>query len=211
MYYICCFFLISNFLSSQSIVSISMNEKPLKSKRVTLSEIGTLIDEDGFYKNLDTSISEDGKVAIIDHGNYLIHVYKSDGTFITKFGKEGQGPGELSGGGRIYAFNTRIVLRKFNRMSIFDYSGNLVKEIKERNFGKTALFKTKNGFKYVYDMAKGRPTKIISKEFDLDGNLVTEIIDPEFEAKMKSMPKSAEEYQTESVNLQNIDIIGPWT
>jgi hypothetical protein len=37
----------------------------------------------------------DGRIAVSDNGDHELRVYSSDGTFLTRFGREGEGPGEF--------------------------------------------------------------------------------------------------------------------
>lgn len=180
-------------LCAQSVQTFRMNDKPRTSNGVILTELGTMRDtEDGFYQAIDTSVSEDGKVTVLDKGNFRIHVFEMDGTHVLDFGKEGQGPGELTRAGLIYAFNERILIQKNDRIILFDYAGKLVTEINERTFG-ASLYKTPKGFKYVFD-GTGRPNRILSKEFDFNGKKIAEILDPDFEEKNKRRPKSRADY-----------------
>ena len=168
--------------------TVRMSDKPITAKGVKLTELGTMMDaNDGFYEAIDTSVSEDGKVVILDRGNFLVNVFSSDGTLVTQFGKEGQGPGELTNAGRVIAFNDRILLKNFDRLFVFDYTGKLIREIKERTRG-ASIFKTKHGFKYVFD-GTGRANPLLSKEFDLDGKSIAEVADPNYEAKLKQEPR----------------------
>ena len=53
-----------------------ISKTPIKVNAASIKEICTIIDEeDGFYKSIDTALSPDGKVVILDRGNYLIHIY----------------------------------------------------------------------------------------------------------------------------------------
>lgn len=184
--------LISSLFLSSSV--ITMNEKPKKINGVKLTELGTMVDdEDGFYQSIDTSISENGKVAVLDRGNRLIHVFDTSGKLLSRFGKEGNGPGELNNAGRIFAFNERVVIQNFQKLMVFDYQGKLITEIVEQTFG-ASLFKTKKGFKYVFDGR--RPSEFLSKEFDLKGNMLQAVKNPRFEELKKefgAQPRSFEE------------------
>ncbi len=168
------------FLSSNT---ITMSDKPLKKNGVKLTELGTMVDdENGFYQSIDTSISEDGKVAVLDRGNRLIHVFDTSGKLLSRFGKEGNGPGELNNAGRIFAFNERVVIQNFQKLMVFDYNGTLITEIVEQTFG-ASIFKSKNGFKYVFD--GNRPSEFLSKEFDLTGKVLKTVKNPRYEELQK--------------------------
>lgn len=193
------------FVSAQN---VRLSDKPFKKDGVTLTILGTMEDEEeGFYQGIDTSVSEDGKVAILDRGNFLVHVFTSDGTLITKFGKEGTGPGELTNAGRIMAFNDLVLLQNFDRIIMFDYEGKLITEIKERTFG-ASIFKTSNGFKYVND-GTWRPSPILSKEFDLQGKVISEVKDPNFAERNKLVPKSREDFVKRMPELMKIMFNAP--
>ena len=193
------------FISAQN---VRLSDKPFKKDGVKLTVLGTMQDEEeGFYQTIDTSVSEDGKVAILDRGNKLIHVYTKTGTPIVTFGKEGTGPGELTNAGRIFAFNDRVLIQNFDRIMMFDYTGKLINEIKERTNG-ASIYKTSGGFKYVFD-GKGRPNPILSKEFDLDGKKIEEVMDPNFAERSKLMPKSPEDFMKRMPQLMKLMFEAP--
>jgi len=66
------------------------------SQTPTLS-IGTL-DGDTLYQFFQVTGSvklSDGRIAVTDNGSHQLRVFAPDGTFLTSFGREGEGPGEF--------------------------------------------------------------------------------------------------------------------
>ena len=41
------------------------------------------------------AVATDGRIAVLDGGNYRVQVYDADGAFLATMGRQGQGPGEF--------------------------------------------------------------------------------------------------------------------
>jgi sugar lactone lactonase YvrE len=88
-----------------------------------------------FYRPSDIAFDKKGNIYVLDAGNHRVQKFSQDGTFISSFGRQGQGPGEFQmplsidcdGNGQLYlpdAHNQRI--------SIFSPDGTLVESLNMR-------------------------------------------------------------------------------
>ena len=184
------FFIIG--LLSGGVKKVKLTKKTLSKNKISFVETSTIRDDDeGFYKSIDTAISPDGKVVVFDRGNFLIHVFDSDGKKINEFGKEGNGPGELSGFGRILAFEDRIVVKMFGRLIFFNYSGHLIRELKD-NIVRGALFQSSGVYIYMFDGSASN--EFVSKTYDKFGKVIEEVRNPNYKSVEKTGPKSESDY-----------------
>ena len=61
---------------------------------------GRLDDLDyAFYRATDIEVSNDSRIFVHDTGNHRIQAFDSNGRYLRTFSREGQGPGEMKGGG----------------------------------------------------------------------------------------------------------------
>ena len=95
-----------------------------------LFDIGTRGGKEGqFNLPRDATIAPDGKLYVVDGGNFRIQVFEPDGTFIKTFGAVGRRSGQFSRpkgiaadpSGNIYVSDTA-----FGNFQIFDPDGNLL-------------------------------------------------------------------------------------
>jgi len=98
--------------------------------------IGSDKENEDLYNPFSIDIDNDGNIYILDSGNSRILVFNSKGKYLYKFGKEGQGPGELSRkatkikileDGNIYVIDNQA-----HKIIVYDKSGKYI------NMGKTA-------------------------------------------------------------------------
>jgi hypothetical protein len=152
---------------------IELSSKVEKVNSVLLENEIKIVDEgDGFYRSIDSSIAPDDRVVILDRGNFLIHIFSKDGKKSHSFGKEGNGPGELSSAGRIKALHKRILLINRLRLLIFSYEGKLIKEIKG-SYSQAALTFTENDFTFTFPAAEHPP--ILSVTYNLSAEKINEV------------------------------------
>ena len=69
-------------------------EKPLRAELVF--KIGSDKENEDFYKLRSFTVDKDGNIYILDAGNSRIQCFSKEGKFLFSFGRQGQGPGELS-------------------------------------------------------------------------------------------------------------------
>ncbi len=99
-----------------------------------------------FFRPADIAFDKEGNIYVLDAGNHRVQKFSQDGTFISSFGRKGQGPGEFQmplsidcdEKGRIFipdAHNQRI--------SIYSSNGTLIESLNmhERIVGPIRLIK----------------------------------------------------------------------
>jgi len=93
-------------------------EKPIRAELVL--KLGSDKADEDFYKLRSFTVDKNGQIYILDAGNSRIQCFSKEGKFLFSFGRQGQGPGELSNNatkikilsdGNIYVIDNRQ--RKF--------------------------------------------------------------------------------------------------
>ena len=77
-------------------------------------------------------VDQEGRIYVADYKNHRVQIFDEHGTFIAKFGKQGQAGGELYypwGIGITSKGNIVVGEVNNNRISIFDHKGTFVKVI----------------------------------------------------------------------------------
>jgi hypothetical protein len=69
-------------------------EKPLRAELVF--KLGSNKPNEDFYKLSSFTVDKNGQIYILDAGNSRIQCFSKEGKFLFSFGRQGQGPGELS-------------------------------------------------------------------------------------------------------------------
>ena len=69
-------------------------EKPLRAELVF--KLGSNKPNEDFYKPSSFTVDKNGQIYILDAGNSRIQCFSKEGKFLFGFGRQGQGPGELS-------------------------------------------------------------------------------------------------------------------
>lgn len=102
-----------------------------------------------------SAIGDDGRVYIADGTQNVIHAYKSDGTYLSQIGREGDGPGEFRQIRNLQTEGDHLHVMDMNtsRISTFDlnsyrYISDLAMPF-ERNF--TSRYSNFPGLLYLYD------------------------------------------------------------
>ena len=94
-----------------------------------LFTIGNEADENFmFVRVTDVDVGKEGKIYVLDAGNYRLQIFDSEGHFLKTIGRKGQGPGEF--GGLPFGFslkNDRIYVREYRKMNVFDSGGDFVR------------------------------------------------------------------------------------
>ena len=72
-------------------------EKPLRAELVF--KIGSDKENEDFHKLRSFTVDKDGQIYILDAGNSRIQCFSKEGKFLFSFGRQGQGPSELSDNG----------------------------------------------------------------------------------------------------------------
>lgn len=159
-----------------STTSIHMKSTPLKPGAIKLEKKLTFIDnEDGFYDRVVTQKVKSDLYASLDVGNKRVVLFDQNGKIIRSFGKEGNGPGEISRPQNIRGNDTYLYVLDNGRTSIFDYAGKYVNSIKERGWPEVT------NTKITYDFSNRPNSKVLKKVYDIEGNLLSEVANDEYE------------------------------
>jgi hypothetical protein len=117
------FFLVSIFISAD--------------KTKILWSISSFGDDNYFYQPSDIEIDhERSMIYVVDTGNHCVFVFDFQGKFLTSFGNEGQGPGELSRPTGLYITEDSSVVvadKGNNRIQKFDNSWKFVDSINTKS------------------------------------------------------------------------------
>lgn len=87
-------------------------------------------DTDVFGTIQEISITEDGRVYVLDAKNFKIFIFNEDGKFISAFGKRGEGPGEIRNlqmGTQLFSVGNRIIVVDRGRIHYFTREGKFIK------------------------------------------------------------------------------------
>lgn len=131
-----CLFIILTVLSAISFAGQTGNEdKPLRGKWDFQMKKAWEIEKAG--KDIIGSVqnfaaAKDGRVYILDPQNYKIFIMGKDGTFISAFGKRGEGPGEIRNfrnGRQLFAVNNDIIYCDRGRLHYFTLDGKYKKSL----------------------------------------------------------------------------------
>jgi hypothetical protein len=87
-----------------------------------------------FYGLRDVDADADGNLWVLDGGNHRVQVFDREGRFARSFGREGQGPGELTRPSWLIVAGDRVVIEADSaRLSVFDLDGNHVADAAVRD------------------------------------------------------------------------------
>ena len=94
-----------------------------------LLTVGNEADENFmFVRVTDVDVGKEGKIYVLDAGNYRLQIFDSEGHFLKTIGRKGQGPGEFGGLPFGFSFkNDRIYVREYRKMNVFDSGGDFVR------------------------------------------------------------------------------------
>lgn len=110
-----------------------------------LLEIGVLEGDDRYAFDRIVSVLRrpDGGVAVSDGGATEISLYDADGTFVRRWGRRGEGPGELQALSRIYAHAGDSLLavdQWTGRVSVFDANGEFGRQMRAEELSGDSIF-----------------------------------------------------------------------
>lgn len=81
-----------------------------------------------FFRISDLAVDTHGRIVVLDGGDKSVIIYDSTGTFVTRFGREGNGPGEFLGPTRVELRQSQIWVFDVQhaRLSQFTSQGQLI-------------------------------------------------------------------------------------
>jgi len=89
-----CGYALAEALHIKSSLGTEISEKSLRAELVL--KIGSDKEHQDFYKLRSFTVDKNGQIYILDAGNSRIQCFSREGKFLFSFGRQGQGPGELS-------------------------------------------------------------------------------------------------------------------
>jgi hypothetical protein len=98
---------------------------------------GSMPDDVFFEMTMDAVSDTQGNVYLADYKAHRIYKFAPSGEFVSSFGREGQGPGDLSGPAYIAAAGDRIMVYEIRnrRFSFFDLNGKFLSHHAESGLG----------------------------------------------------------------------------
>lgn len=82
--------------------------------------------EEPFYRPIDVDVDAADNIYVFDAGNSNIVAFDAGGNYLRTIGREGQGPGEISGGGRIAVVGSNVVHAGNGRLNAWTPDGELL-------------------------------------------------------------------------------------
>lgn len=84
--------------------------------------------ENFFNRPTDLSVDDEGRIYVLDSGNYRVQVFENDGSFLRSFGRRGSGPGEFVNPRFIAVTGSRVLVtdRSLSRVTAWDHSGEYI-------------------------------------------------------------------------------------
>ena len=94
-----------------------------------------------FYNAHDLAVAADGRVYVHDNGNHRIQVFDAEGTFVRTIGREGEGPGEIGGGGELEITGDKLIRSGDRRLSAWTLDGEFLGDVQVED-GKRLMLPT---------------------------------------------------------------------
>ncbi|MFC2156526.1 6-bladed beta-propeller [Acidobacteriota bacterium] len=73
--------------------------------------------------------TEDGYLYVFDPTNRVNYIFDQDGSFVSAFGKQGQGSGEIQGQGKIHYVDGQVYIPAANGIHVFTRDGDYLKTV----------------------------------------------------------------------------------
>ena len=177
------------------------NLKPKYDKPIAelefIRQIGELEPEDENYMfNQPLSVAEDeeGNVFILDTGDYCVKKFSSDGKYISRFGRQGQGPGEFQHPMMINCRGQRLLVTSMPSVfHLFDLNGQYIDLFRVPQYQGIGMKLMNSNHAVAYSMSpRGDNTdqNKILRIYDLQGNVLHEFGEPFLVDNAFSFPRS---------------------
>lgn len=165
------------------------NLKPKYDKPIAelefIRQIGELEPEDENYMfNQPLSVAEDeeGNIFILDTGDYCVKKFSSDGKYISRFGRQGQGPGEFQYPMMINCRGQRLLVTSMPSVfHLFDLNGQYIDLFRVPQYQGIGMKLMNSSRAVAYSMSpRGENTNQnkILKIYDLQGKVLHEFGEP---------------------------------
>lgn len=133
-----------------------------------------------FYRPLDLGVDDDGRIYVFDSGNARIQVFDASGNYLRSIGREGSGPGEFDGGGRIAVAGDTLVRSGDNRLSAWNVGDGELQSDRQVTFTRFLfpIHGTDAGAvigRYVLALASDDGAKEVIAEVSLDATVVRDL------------------------------------
>jgi hypothetical protein len=73
------------------------------------------------------AVSDDGTICVYDCKYWVNYLLDKDGNYIGKFGKRGEGPGEIKSQMNMFSVNDKFIISSYLRINYFTKKGKYVK------------------------------------------------------------------------------------
>ncbi len=88
--------------------------------------------DDVFGEIRSLNAAKDGRVYILDSKNFKIYIFSKEGKYISHFGKQGEGPGEIRNlrmGAQLFVTKTSVIVTERGRINYFSLNGTYKKTV----------------------------------------------------------------------------------
>ena len=150
-----------------------------------LRQIGELEPEDENYmfnQPLSVAEDEDGNVFILDTEDYCVKKFSSDGKYVTRFGRQGQGPGEFQYPMTIDCRGQRLLVTSMPEVfHLFDLNGQYIERFTLPRYQGFDMKLMNSDSAVAYSMSpRGENTtqNKILRIYDLQGKVLHEFGEP---------------------------------
>jgi hypothetical protein len=171
----------------------SGSKKISQINQIETVELTTIYDDqDTFYGSIDTYVSENDDVVILDRGNHRAIVYDLNGDKRFEFSKEGSGPGEFSSTTfDVQATSKYLVFVSNSKMMVYSYSQELLAEL-PGNFHQEIVPILKDDFMEFYYMPN-KGAKYLSAKYSYSGQFISGV-ERTYDDRIKYDPSTWEGY-----------------
>ena len=150
-----------------------------------IQQIGELEPEDENYmfnQPLSAAEDEDGNIFILDAEDYCVKKFSSDGRYITRFGRQGQGPGEFQYPMTIDCRGQRLLVTSMPEVfHLFDLNGQYIERFTVPRYQGFDMKLMNSDSAVAYSMSpRGENTNQnkILRIYDLQGKVLHEFGEP---------------------------------
>ena len=144
-----CLSIICFFMVVFSMASIKNPDKPLKGEWDFKPEPVWTVNQAGanvLGRPLQVLVTENGRIIVYDSKFRINRLFGPDGHFVTSFGKNGEGPGEIKNQAWMYSVTGKVVIPDGGRIHYFNPDGSYDKSLKKPFSQNPVLFLNEDEF-----------------------------------------------------------------